>query len=162
MNRAFLSFAMGIAKAMLQNYCEHDKMFIFINSPFYFKFAMAIFKPLLSKRQIEKFCIAGDMKKPEGKDMLTKHIGSSCALKCYGGDLEALPGYFPPPGEEEKDEWYQTRHLLPVELAVEGSSHTELPSLLHSDKGRTQIGKACDVTDAKHVPHHPGAEEIEV
>lgn len=113
---SFMAFFHGTIKAMQQNYCDHDSMFVLLNTPWIFRTAWGVIKKLLTKRQVSKFRILGDTRTKEGRAALLDIVPENLLHTEYGGPVRRLPGFLPLDTKEEVEHWYQSRHLVPVEI----------------------------------------------
>jgi len=111
----FKSFLIGtLMKCLTHHYCEHDSLFIVVNTPMAFRAIFQVAKVVLSKRQVSKFRIVGDTSNPKTREILEQVISNKLVTE-YGGQVAKAPGAFPLATAEEIEIWFQTRKQVPIE-----------------------------------------------
>mmetsp|Transcript_20704 Transcript_20704/g.47898 ORF Transcript_20704/g.47898 Transcript_20704/m.47898 type:complete len:136 (+) Transcript_20704:1-408(+) len=106
----------NMLKAMQKNYCEHDTLFVMLNTSWVFRTAWTVVSALLTKRQSAKVKILGDSTSNEVRLTLSRIVPADLMPAEYGGPVKRLIGFLPVLTPAEQDEWYRTRHLVPIEI----------------------------------------------
>lgn len=113
----FKAFMTQWLKVMQRFYCDHDSVFLLVNTNFLFRAVWAILKLVLTKRQTSKVRVLGDLNQASVRASLEAYLPESLIPEVYGGKLVKAPNTYPLATEAEIKTWYEQRHLLPVELA---------------------------------------------
>mmetsp|Transcript_3721 Transcript_3721/g.9587 ORF Transcript_3721/g.9587 Transcript_3721/m.9587 type:complete len:386 (-) Transcript_3721:333-1490(-) len=149
---AFKSFMGELLTAFQRRYCEHDSLFLILNTPMLFRVIFVFLKSVLTKRQVSKVRILGDSSKKEVQQALREFVPDSILLANLGGTLGVAVGAFPLMTSAEVDEWYNTRHLLPVEAASQDPSPPAKKA--HAAAAETQVEERSETqgdTAGTHV-----------
>jgi len=115
----FKSMMQNMIKQMQQYYCEHDSLFVIVNTPFVFRAMFAVIKVLLTKRQSSKIRMLGDTSSADVVAGIKEVIQDDVLPTEYGGKLARVVGAFPLDTPAACEEWYKVRHLVKPEFVQE-------------------------------------------
>eukprot|EP00747_Dinoflagellata_sp_TGD_P135737 gnl/TRDRNA2_/TRDRNA2_175482_c0_seq1.p1 gnl/TRDRNA2_/TRDRNA2_175482_c0~~gnl/TRDRNA2_/TRDRNA2_175482_c0_seq1.p1 ORF type:complete len:320 (+),score=51.64 gnl/TRDRNA2_/TRDRNA2_175482_c0_seq1:67-1026(+) len=115
----FKSFITQMVSQMQQNYCEHDSLFVLVNTPFAFRAMWSVVKALLTKRQSSKIRMLGDTSSADVVASIREVIQDNVLPTEYGGKLARAVGAFPAVNPADCEAWYKTRHLVKPEFVKE-------------------------------------------
>jgi len=108
----FKNFIQQLTTQMQQNYCEHDSLFVLVNTPLAFRAIWAVIKVLLTKRQSSKMRILGDTSSAGVVASIREVIQDNVLPTEYGGRLKSAVGAFPAANPADCEAWYKGRHLV--------------------------------------------------
>lgn len=114
----FKGFFQGMLQSMQKHYCEHDSLFVMLNTSWVFRTLFSVVKLLFTKRQVSKIRLLGDASTAEVRSALSQIVPERLLHAEYGGPVQRLVGFLPQDSAEDIERWYQTRHTLAVEHAA--------------------------------------------
>mmetsp|Transcript_15014 Transcript_15014/g.43267 ORF Transcript_15014/g.43267 Transcript_15014/m.43267 type:complete len:324 (+) Transcript_15014:43-1014(+) len=114
----FKAWLQGLITSMQKHYCEHDTLFLLLNTPWIFRTIFGLMKLLLTKRQMSKIRVLGDASTDEVRGALCQMVPKGLLHAEYGGPVQRLVGFLPADSPEAIEKWYQNRHTMAVEYAA--------------------------------------------
>jgi len=142
----------NLMTCLTHHYCEHDSLFVAVNTPLAFRAAFQVAKLLFSKRQVSKFRIVGDSAKPEVRKVLQRVISDALVTE-YGGQVQEAPGAFPLATAEEINMWFETRKHVPIEYV-----DTVVAKPNNTDDAKVETGSSSSQdtrANSTEVPNTP-------
>mmetsp|Transcript_128618 Transcript_128618/g.274415 ORF Transcript_128618/g.274415 Transcript_128618/m.274415 type:complete len:365 (+) Transcript_128618:87-1181(+) len=159
----FKDFMSEMLKSQQKNYCDHDALFVMLNTPFAFRAVFAVIKLLLTKRQVAKIRILGDASKADVRQQLADLIPEDRLPLDYGGSLEEAPGAFPLHSAAEIEAWYRNRHLLPMEIVESGDvAEAATTSLASADPPKATTTEGSSLSLSKKDFEDPVQQDVAI
>lgn len=116
----FKSFLTDWLKLTQKYYCDHDSLFLLVNTNMMFRAMFAVVKLILTKRQTSKIRVLGDASQASVQATLREYVPDACLPVAYGGRSQGAAGAYPDPTDAQIEEWYSKRHLVTPEPAPTG------------------------------------------
>merc|ERR1719240_1782567 len=89
-------FATSLISIMQKPYCEHDAMFVILNTPYVFRMVFSIISLLLTPKQKAKVTLLGNTSDPSVRKKLFDIVPSGMLPQELGGELQSIQGVYPP------------------------------------------------------------------
>merc|ERR1712187_151781 len=110
-------FATNLISIMQKPYCEHDAIFVVLNTPFVFRVVFNVISLLLTPKQKAKMTLLGHTSGPSVRNKLFDIVPPCMLPQELGGELHSIQGVYPPRAGSETQTWIermQTLDLFPT------------------------------------------------
>merc|ERR1712187_292355 len=104
----------NLLQTMQKPYCEHDAMYLRLNTPLIFRVVFSVISLLLTTKQKNKMTLLGNTSDAKVRAKLLEIVPASMLPKDLGGERETVENMYPPRDAKTIPQWIQRRKTLEV------------------------------------------------